>query len=154
MKKIAIFNVGGALSAYTEIEDRKSIIDLGSSSTFSPVDNFLIPLAKRGKFSHYDQEKYSIDQLFLSHLDNDHISDYKKFIEAFHPDYMTCPNDNQKQEDIFKVNRKLLGGENEIRETVLDDMLLRGTTDISDQIHQFLHLIHWFHLPMGCQYTM
>lgn len=129
MKKIVIFNVGGALSAYVEFGQKKSLIDLGASSSFSPIDDFLIPLAKRGKFSTNGSEKYLIDQLFLSHLDNDHISDYKKFRELFHPDYMTCPNDNPNQNIDFKVNRELLGVENENREIVLEDMMKRGTTD-------------------------
>lgn len=133
MKKIAIFNVGGALSCYVEIDDKKCLIDLGASSEFSPVDNFLIPLSKRGKFTTgnhiYNSGKYIIDQLFLSHLDKDHISDYSKFRESFHPDYMTCPNDNKNQDEMFKVNRDLLGTESETRSLVLNDMLGRGTTD-------------------------
>ncbi len=133
MKKIAIFNVGGALSCYIEIDDKKSLIDIGASTEFSPVDDFLIPLSRRGKFSSgslvYNSNKYVIDQLFLSHLDKDHISDYSKFREIFHPNYMTCPNDNNNQDEMFKVNRDLLGTESEIRKLVLDDMLGRGTTD-------------------------
>lgn len=133
MKKIAIFNVGGALSCYIEIDDKKSLIDLGASPDFSPVDDFLLPLAKRGKFTTgsliYNSGKFLIDQLFLSHLDKDHISDYGKFRETFHPDYMTCPNDNKNQDEMFKVNRDLLGAESETRTLVLDDMMGRGTTD-------------------------
>ena len=75
MKKIVILNVGGALSSYAEIDNKKIIIDLGKSSDFSPVDNFLIPLAQKRSFKKSDvtgnTDKYNIDQLFLSHLDND-----------------------------------------------------------------------------------
>ena len=47
MKKIVIFNVGGALSCYAEFNDKKVVIDLGTSAEFSPVKDFLIPLSKR-----------------------------------------------------------------------------------------------------------
>ncbi|MDX9913971.1 MAG: hypothetical protein RBS77_05325 [Candidatus Moranbacteria bacterium] len=130
MKKIAIFNVGGALSTYIECDDKKFIADLGSSSDFSPVDDFLVPLAKKRPFNKYGStEKYLIDQLFISHLDKDHISDYEKFRKQFHPDWMTCPNDNdkanqngEKQDDKFKINPDLVGEENDMRNMVLDDM--------------------------------
>lgn len=128
MKKIAIFNVGGALSAYLEFDDKKIMIDLGSGNDFSPIDNFLLPLASKRSFEKA-KEKYKIDQLFLSHLDKDHISDYEKFRDNFYPVYMTCPNDNdnentnrEKQDDSFKVNVELLGEENPIRNLVLGDM--------------------------------
>lgn len=130
MKKIVIFNVGGALSSYLEFDDLKIVIDLGSNAEFSPIDDFLIPLAKERSFvKDSSSEKYLIDQLFLSHLDKDHISDYEKFKEQFYPDWMTCPNKNdkenqndEKQDDAFKVNIDLLGEENPIRNLVLEDM--------------------------------
>ena len=126
MKKIVILNVGGALSSYAEIDDKKIIIDLGKSSDFSPVDNFLIPLAQKRSFRKTDTagntNKYYIDQLFLSHLDNDHISDYELFRKKFHPNYMTCPNDNETQENIFKISSNFFTGKNTSRKVVLDDM--------------------------------
>ncbi|MFA6105332.1 MAG: hypothetical protein WC725_01885 [Patescibacteria group bacterium] len=129
MKKIAIFNVGGALSSYAEIDDKKLVIDLGKSSEFSPVENFLIPLAHSRSFRKADTfgspDKFYIDQLFLSHLDNDHISDYEIFRERFHPNYMTCPNDNETQDSIFKIIINFITGENEIRKLVLSDMKKR-----------------------------
>ncbi|HUW71897.1 MAG TPA: hypothetical protein VMV66_01735 [Candidatus Humimicrobiaceae bacterium] len=129
MKKIAIFNVGGALSSYAEIDDKKIIIDLGKSSDFSPVDNFLIPLAKKRSFRNTDvienTDKYYIDQLFLSHLDNDHISDYENFREKFHPDYMTCPNDNDTQDSIFKIVIKFFTGVDKPRDLAISDMRKR-----------------------------
>ena len=73
MKKIVIFNVGGALSAYAEFDDKKIIIDIGGSSDFSPVDDFLIPLSEQDKFevgeNKINKDKFLINQLFLSHLD-------------------------------------------------------------------------------------
>lgn len=133
MKKIVIFNVGGALSSYSEFDGKKVIIDLGKSSDFSPVEHFLIPLAKKNNFAKSiikgNEEKYYIDQLFLSHLDNDHLSDYEKFRNKFHPSYMTCPNDSDKQDGIFKVILDFFTGENKNRELVLSDM--RGRTSES-----------------------
>lgn len=130
MKKIVIFNVGGALASYAEIDNKKILIDLGKSSDFSPITDFLIPLSEAGKFERIEQgaekDKYLIDQLFLSHLDNDHISDYIKFKEKFHPTYMTCPNDNETQDNIFKIIKNFFTGENEARKLVLNDMSIRS----------------------------
>ncbi len=135
MKKIVILNVGGALASYAEIDNKKVIIDLGKSTDFSPVDNFLIPLAQKRSFRKTDiagnTDKYHIDQLFLSHLDNDHISDYEKFREKFHPNYMTCPNDNETQDSIFKIIISFFTGENDTRKLVLSDMKTR-TANVPD----------------------
>lgn len=132
MKKIVIFNVGGALSSYAEIEDKKIVIDLGSSSDFSPVDNFLIPLAEERSFAKSEvignTDKYHIDQLFLSHLDDDHITDYEKFRDKFWPNYMTCPNDNETQDSIFKIIIDFFTGENKTRKLVLSDMKVRSAS--------------------------
>jgi len=130
MKKLVIFNVGGALSSYLEFDDMRIVIDLGASADFSPVDDFLIPLAEKRSFPKIaNAGKYAIDQLFISHLDKDHISDYEKFRSKFHPDWMTCPNNNEKvgrdgvkQHEHFKVNVDMLGEENDIRNLILEDM--------------------------------
>lgn len=136
MKKLVVFNVGGALSAYGEFNENKILIDLGSSTDFSPVDNFLLPLSKLGKFAvgreDFNRGKYILTQLFLSHLDSDHISDYEKFRAVFHPEYMTCPSDNTKQDNTFRINRDKLGVSNEIRSVVLSDMALRTTDKINN----------------------
>lgn len=130
MKKIVIFNVGGALSSYAEFGEKKIVIDLGSSQDyFSPIDDFLIPLAEKRSFGMAgtlgQPNKYYIDQLFISHPDKDHISDYEKFREKFHPDYMTCPSDNEQQNILFKVIQNLFNGESRIRNLVFDDMRKR-----------------------------
>jgi len=124
MYKITILNVGGAFSAYAELNDKKVVIDLGSGNGFSPVNNFLLPLARNGKFtkSPDKQEKYHLDQLFLSHLDNDHVSDYVEFRKYFQPEFMTCPNKNPKQNDEFKINDELVGDMEDSKQLVLDDM--------------------------------
>ena len=124
MYKIAILNVGGAFSAYAELNDKKVMIDIGSGNGFSPVNNFLLPLIAKGKFtkSQHNQEKYHLDQLFLSHLDNDHVSDYAEFRKYFQPDFMTCPNKNPKQNDDFKINDELVGEIEDSKKLVLEDM--------------------------------
>jgi hypothetical protein len=124
MYKIAILNVGGAFSAYGEFGDEKVVVDLGCRSDFSPVENFLLPLAHRGKFrsSSYSQDRYHIDQLFLSHLDNDHVSDYVEFRKYFHPGFMTCPNKNPNQNYDFKINEDLIGEIKDSKQLVLSDM--------------------------------
>lgn len=38
--KVVIFNVGAALSAYVETDNKKIVIDLGKSCDFSPVNDF------------------------------------------------------------------------------------------------------------------
>ncbi len=128
MYKIAILNVGGAFSAYAELNDKKIVIDLGSGNGFSPVKDFLLPLINKGKFtkSLHDIEKYHLDQLFLSHLDNDHVSDYIEFRKYFQPGFMTCPNKNPKQNDEFKINHKLVGDLEDSKQLVLDDMDTRS----------------------------
>lgn len=134
MKKLVIFNVGGALSSYLELDGVSIFIDLGSSSSFSPVENFLLPMARKRSFIQDSEDRFKIDQLFLSHLDKDHISDYEKFREYFNPDWMTCPNNNQrevgqdksKQDGSFLVNVDLLGEDFSLRSLVLKDMQSRN----------------------------
>ena len=138
MKKIVIFNVGGALSSYGEIEGRKFMIDLGSSSDFSPIDDFLLPLTKVKYFECRDGY-YWIDQLFLSHLDRDHISDYSKFSKSFYAQIMTCPNNNRGLRSEFQVHEELLGGELETRESVLQHM--RNKRRVEDHFNPLFSVI-------------
>lgn len=131
MKKIVIFNVGGALSTYLEIDGQKAMIDLGSSQEFSPIDDFMIPLANEGKFifSDKDPNKWMVDQLFISHLDEDHISDYPKFRKSFQWNFITCPNDNSNQDEGFKIKRKLIKELTETQELLLNDISHCNTED-------------------------
>jgi beta-lactamase superfamily II metal-dependent hydrolase len=131
MKKLVIFNVGGALSCYGEIDEHRFVIDLGKSSNFSPVDDFLLPLAK-AKCFHKDPiqvNKYKINQLFISHLDNDHTSDYVAFDKNFTAGYMTCPSDNNKMESKFKINREKIGELTENKKAILNEMQGRTPSD-------------------------
>lgn len=91
--KVVIFNIGAALSAYVEIGDKKIVIDLGKSSVFSPVNDFLLPLfEKRGEKKSYGG-KYYLNQVFISHPHRDHISDLGDLDEHFYVDLYTTPND-------------------------------------------------------------
>lgn len=131
MKKLAIFNVGGALSCFGEIDEKRFVIDLGKSGDFSPVDDFLLPLAKTRCF-HKDpnkEYKYKIDQLFLSHLDNDHTSDYASFDANFTPDYMTCPSDNEKMDTKFRINRNKIGEITDNKKAILKAMKGRNPSN-------------------------
>ena len=131
MKKLVIFNVGGALSCYGEIEGSRFVMDLGKSSDFSPVENFLLPLAEKLCF-HKDPNKgykYKINQLFLSHLDNDHTSDYSLFDEHFTPHYMTCPSDNEKMDVKFRINREKIGELTDSKTGILNQMKGRNPSN-------------------------
>jgi len=109
MKKQVIFNVGGALSSYVEFDNKKVVIDLGKSNDFNPVEDFLLPLAKK-KFikSPKDNDRYYLDQVFLSHLDRDHISSICEFDEYFYPRYLTVPSEHPKQNNIFNIIKSLI----------------------------------------------
>lgn len=126
MKKLVIFNVWWAHSAYYEFDWMTVLVDLWASSEFSPVDNFLLPLASKWKFLtwewEFDNWKFLINQLFLSHLDKDHVCDYLKFRENFHWIYMTCPNDHPNQHNHHIVNKELLWVETDLKNTILNDM--------------------------------
>ena len=108
--KTVIFNVGAAMSAYVETDNKKIVIDLGKSSDFSPVNDFLLPLfEKRGEKKDYG-EKYYINQVFISHPHRDHISDLSDLDEHFYIDLYTTPNDLTKGFDahIKNVNWELV----------------------------------------------
>ena len=97
--KIVIFNVGPALSAYVEMVDKRIVVDLGNGNGFSPVKDFLIPLfeKRQGK-----QDKYTIDQVILSHPHKDHISDLDAMCEKFNFTLYTTPNDLSGKEEKYK----------------------------------------------------
>ena len=100
MKQV-IFNVGGALSSYTEFGEKKLMIDIGKSSEFHPILDFLLPLFKAQRYGKSSQStnKYLIDQLLISHPHKDHISAIEEFDKYFYPDLLTCPNNNEGMEE-------------------------------------------------------
>ena len=140
MKQV-IFNVGGALSTYTEFSNKKLMVDIGKTSDFHPITDFLLPLYEKQDYEknpNYNN-KYVIDQLLISHPHNDHISGIKEFNEKFHPDLLTCPNDNQGMEETHKINWGLFDENPNI--DILKEMLigrqppLRATSDQNEFIY-------------------
>lgn len=102
--KVVVFNVGAALSAYVETDNKKIVIDLGKSSSFSPVNDFLLPLfKKRGEVKYYE-DKYYLSQVFISHPHQDHISDLSDLDKHFYIDLYTTPNDLTKGADAHRKN--------------------------------------------------
>lgn len=99
--KQVIFNVGGALSVYTETDDKKIINDLGKSDEFNPITDFLIPMFEKRE-ENQKEGKYLVDQLIISHPHKDHISAIEDFDKYFSAEYITCPNSNTKTRDDKK----------------------------------------------------
>lgn len=99
--KVAILNVGGALSSYIEVSGKKVVIDLGSGNDFSPVNDFLVPLFKKKSYEKRNN-KYLIDQVILSHPHKDHISDLAEFDKHFFMNLYTTPNDLSKESEKRK----------------------------------------------------
>ena len=108
--KVVIFNVGAALSAYVETDNKKIVIDLGKSSDFSPVNDFLLPLFKKRGERKNTKGKYYLDQVFISHPHKDHISDLQALDENFFIGLYTTPNDLTTGSNAHKrnVNWKLV----------------------------------------------
>ena len=105
MKQV-IFNVGGALSTYIEFSNKSLLVDIGKSTEFHPITDFLLPLYKDQNYEKSIQfpDKYNIDQLLISHPHNDHITGIKEFHENFYPELLTCPNDNDGMDETHKIN--------------------------------------------------
>lgn len=142
MKQV-VFNVGGALSTYVEFHGKKLLVDAGKSDDFNPIFDFLLPLyKKRGNgASLFDDKKYHIDQLLISHPHKDHISAIVDFEKYFHPELFTCPNSNQGMPDGHKINWELIGNGNDTSIIKLKEMLvgreppLRATADQNEWIY-------------------
>ncbi|MDD4151358.1 MAG: hypothetical protein PHR68_01975 [Candidatus Gracilibacteria bacterium] len=134
MDKMIIFNVGGAMASYCEIQGKKIIIDIGTKTEFSPVLDFLLPYAENQNWEFSTQSghenKYHIDQLIVSHPHRDHLSDIKKLFDNFYPQYVTTPNDNDGMGDDESINWDLVFGENIPDSAVqfFKDNLVKGRT--------------------------
>lgn len=102
--KVVFFNVGAALSAYVETDNKKIVIDLGKSRDFSPVNDFLLPLFKKRGEEKYSGDKYYLSQVFISHPHQDHISDLSDLDKHFYIDLYTTPNDLTKGADAHRKN--------------------------------------------------
>lgn len=103
MKKIVVFNVGGALSAFLNIDGRNILIDIGKSEMFNPVVDFMMPFFERNACE-MDNGKYKIEQLIISHPHKDHISAIVDFNKKFAPFYLTCPNDKEGNSRLDKLD--------------------------------------------------
>lgn len=102
--KVVIFNVGAAMSAYVETNNKKIVIDLGKSSEFSPVNDFLLPLFEKKGEKKNCEGKYNLNQVFISHPHRDHISDLSDLDEHFYINLYTTPNDLTKGFDAHRKN--------------------------------------------------
>lgn len=147
MKQV-VFNVGGALSTYIEYNNKNILVDVGSSSDYNPITDFLYPLYldRYGK----KNDKYSIDQLIISHPHNDHISAIKDFDKYFYAGLLTCPNDNDGMEDGHKINWKLVDNPtNDFVDYLRKNMLPGRTPPLkpANPINQFIYYIK----PSDCE---
>lgn len=102
--KVVIFNVGAAMSAYVETNNKKIVIDLGKSREFSPVNDFLLPLFEKKGEKKNCEGKYNLSQVFISHPHRDHISDLSDLGEHFYINLYTTPNDLTKGFDAHRKN--------------------------------------------------
>lgn len=141
MKQV-IFNVGGALSTYTEFDNKKLLIDIGKSQSFNPILDFLLPVYQKrnNSKSTINSAKYHIDQLLISHPHNDHISNIIDFDEHFYADLLTCPNSNNGMPSGHKINWGKFDEEStnikKLKEMLLDRKPpLRTTSDQNEFIY-------------------
>lgn len=104
MKKMVVFNVGGALSSFLSIDGKSILIDLGKSEIFNPVTDFMIPLFERNFYEVDDCGRYKIEQLIISHPHKDHISAIVDFDKKFTPLYLTCPNDKEENSELDRLD--------------------------------------------------
>lgn len=155
MKKMVVFNVGGGLCSYVEIDDLSILVDVGKSSTFNPVTDFLLPYftETNKNRSEKDNNKFVMDQLLISHPHDDHISAIADYSEAFDVGYITCPNDRNSAEeahlnidwDLFfpdgginsSVNAKKLRNLYSERKPPLETVV-KGTNGLDKQYLYFL----------------
>lgn len=98
MKKMVVFNVGGALCSYLNIGSNRIVVDLGKSEEFNPVTDFLIPHFERNGYETDESGKYKVAQLLVSHPHMDHISAIQDFDEYCTAKLVTCPNDKKENE--------------------------------------------------------
>lgn len=121
-----VFNVGGALSTYIEFDDKTLLVDVGKSSEFNPINDFLLPLYKKrnAEKSKSNFSKYHIDQLLISHPHKDHISAIEDFDTHFNPELLTTPNDNYGMPQGHLINWEKIGNEDDASIKKLREMLV------------------------------
>lgn len=133
---LIVFNVWWAMASYCEIDWKKIVIDLWSSESFSPTNDFLLNLAKEQKWKTVKdwneeqidekkkvnnvnlQNKFYIDQLIISHPHKDHLSDFENFEKYFYPMLITTPNDRVWMLDVDKINWNIVKWKEKLDEKV------------------------------------
>lgn len=155
--KIWIFDVGrGVCSAIRTPAGKWIMIDLGSSSEFNPIYDFLIPKIKNRNLS-MKEDKYVISQLILSHPHDDHLRCIEDFNKKIYPSLLTTPNniDHQDQPKYGKINWSLVTNPtDDLTKILRNDMLprrqppLRATKD--DNANGFFFKIYYL-LPGVCE---
>lgn len=113
MRKMVVFNVGGALCSYLEIGENRIMVDLGSSDSFNPVTDFLVPHFKRNGHPMMPDGKYRVTQLVISHPHIDHLNAICDFDDLFSPDYVTCPNDKTENDSLDVLDMSQFDNETE-----------------------------------------
>lgn len=102
---MVVFNVGGALCCYLEVDDETILIDVGSNNNFNPIKDFLLPYFEHSsKFKVNEEGKYRFGQLLISHPHHDHISLLKDFADNFYPSLITCPNDKSEEGSSLNID--------------------------------------------------
>lgn len=155
--KIWLFDIGrGVCSAIKTPAGKWIMIDLGSSSEFNPVYDFLIPKIKNGNLSTADN-KYVISQLILSHPHDDHMTCIEDFHIKIYPSLFTTPNDidHEDQPRHGKINWSLVTNPSDDLTKILRNKMfprrqppLKATKD--DKTKGFVFKIYYL-LPGICE---
>jgi len=151
---IWIFDVGrGFASAIRTPTGKWIMIDLGASSDFNPVTDFM--LKKLSLTS--QQKKRSISQLLITHPHNDHLTAIEALDKYIWPSLLTVPNDieHKKQLQKGKINWDLVTNQSDeltdyLRKKMFPDRAssLRATQD--DKSDGFVFKIYYL-LPGTCE---
>jgi len=118
-----VFHVGrGVAGAIRTPVGKWIMIDLGVSSDFCPVDDFLLNYLPREK----EDDRRNLEQLIISHPHNDHMTALKRFDENYYPGLLTVPNDNDGQNEEKKVNWERIQNPNDELTNYLREEMLPG----------------------------
>lgn len=151
---IWIFDVGrGFVSAIRTPAGKWIMIDLGASSDFNPVTDFMLK-----KLLVTNQEKKRpISQLLITHPHNDHLTAIEEFDKHIWPSLLTVPNDinHKNQPPKGKINWDLVTNQSDELTNYLREKMfprrappLRATMD--DQSDGFYFKIYYL-LPGICE---
>jgi hypothetical protein len=124
--RVVAFNVGGCLSVYFEFSAKTVLYDIGSSDSFCPVKDFLLPLYRKRKSPKNKNDKFEMDQLIISHPHDDHISSLEIYDKNFYPGLLTVPNDNEGIPEEEKINWGLIKNKKNDYVKYLREQMLPG----------------------------